>query len=170
MSVIEIIFYIFGGLTVLSALGVLFSSNILYSAISLLASLLGVAGLFVLSSADFLAVTQILIYVGGVTVLMIFGIMVTKRVSKDNEPISFAHNKGAGLVLGAIVLGVLSYFAFTLNPMLGTAIKGQESTTLPIIGEKLMTDYLFPFEIAAVFLLIVLIGAIFIAGKKITEK
>ena len=82
MNLIEIIFYFFAGLTVLSALGVLLSNQVLYAAISLIASLLGVAGLYVFCNADFLAVTQLLIYAGGIIVLMIFGI-----IHKSEKPI-----------------------------------------------------------------------------------
>jgi NADH-quinone oxidoreductase subunit J len=175
MSIVEIIFYVFGGLTILSALGVLLSSKVLYSAVSLLASLLGVAGLYVLSHADFLAVTQILIYVGGIIVLMIFGVMVTKRVSADNEVISFAHNKGIGFLLGIVTFAILFIgIAQTSLENIDWIQQGKNkmhmTTSIPILGEKLMTTYLFPFEIAAIFLLIVLIGAVFIAGKNVTSK
>lgn len=175
MTLIEIVFYVFGGLTVFSALGVLFFKKVLYAALSLVSSLLGIAGLYVLSNADFLAVTQILIYAGGIIVLLIFGVMVTKRVSTDNEVISLAHNKGIGFLLGLITFALLSVGIWQTNVNAIEWIQKGKSeinmgSSIPILGEKLMTTYLLPFEIAAIFLLIVLIGAVFIAGKNITNE
>lgn len=175
MTLIEIIFYLFGGLTVVAALGVLLFKKVLYAALSLVTTLLGIAGLFVLSNADFLAVTQLLIYAGGMIVLLIFGIMVTKRVSTDNQVISFAHNKGIGFLLGLITFALLFVGVWQTNVgAIEWVQKGKSEinmrSSIPILGEKLMTTYLLPFEIAAIFLLIVLIGAVFIAGKNITNE
>src|SRR5512138_3238062 len=86
MTLYEIIFYFFALVTVGSAAVVVFSRNIIYSAFSLLFTFFGVAGLYVLLSADFLAVTQLLIYVGGILVLLLFGVtLTTKLVSVDMQ-------------------------------------------------------------------------------------
>ena len=80
MDTFDIVFYVFAVITVVSAFVVVFSRNIMYAAFSLLFTFFGVAGLYVLLSADFLAVTQILIYVGGILVLLLFGVMLTNNV------------------------------------------------------------------------------------------
>ncbi|HSQ75876.1 MAG TPA: NADH-quinone oxidoreductase subunit J, partial [Bacteroidota bacterium] len=79
MDMFDIVFYIFAAITVLSAFVVVFSRNLMYAACSLLFTFFGVAGLYILLHADFLAVTQILIYVGGILVLLLFGIMLTSK-------------------------------------------------------------------------------------------
>jgi NADH:ubiquinone oxidoreductase subunit 6 (subunit J) len=81
MNVVNIIFYFFISLTALSALGIVFSKNVFRSALLLLVSLLSVAAIYVLSFAEFIAVTQILIYAGGILVVIIFGIMLTTKIS-----------------------------------------------------------------------------------------
>jgi NADH-quinone oxidoreductase subunit J len=80
MNYFEIIFYFFAVITIVSAGIVVFSRNIIYSAFSLLFTFFGVAGLYVLLNADFIAVAQLLIYVGGILVLLLFGVMLTNNV------------------------------------------------------------------------------------------
>src|SRR5512147_3205304 len=80
-SFFPIVFYLLAAVTVVSAMCVAFSNNIVYSAFSLMGTLLGAAGLFVLLAADFVAVIQVLIYVGGILVLMLFAVMLTHRVA-----------------------------------------------------------------------------------------
>ncbi|MEK6571394.1 MAG: NADH-quinone oxidoreductase subunit J, partial [Bacteroidota bacterium] len=77
MQLFDIVFYVFALVTVVSAFVVVFSKNIVHSAFSLLFTFFGVAGLYVLLNADFLAVTQLLIYVGGILILLLFGVMLT---------------------------------------------------------------------------------------------
>ena len=82
MNWYDIIFYAFAILTIVSAVGVVFSRSIVYAAFSLLFTFFGVAALYVLLAADFLAITQILLYVGGILVLVVFGIMLTSRANR----------------------------------------------------------------------------------------
>ena len=92
---------VFGGiatLTVAGAAGVALSRNILYSALSLLAALMGAAGLYVMLSADFLAVTQVLVYIGGVLVLVLFAVMLTNQITEVN-----VSNKSIGLAGGVLL-------------------------------------------------------------------
>ena len=79
MNLYEIIFYFFAVVTVGSAMVVVFSKNIVYSAFALLFTFFGVAGIYVLLNADFLAITQLLVYVGGILVLLLFGVMLTSN-------------------------------------------------------------------------------------------
>ena len=81
LSIGDLVFYLIATITVVSAAGVAFSPNIVYSAFSLMGALMGAAGLYVLLAADFIAVVQILIYVGGILVLMLFAVMLTHRIA-----------------------------------------------------------------------------------------
>lgn len=157
MELQSLVFYIFAFITLGSAFVVVFSRNIIYSAFSLLFTFFGVAGLYVLLQADFLAVTQILIYVGGILVLLLFGVMLTNRVISVDIKTSTVQTVPA-LLLVAVVAGSLSgmfYSTFSGATAAPTSLK----TTTPALGELLMTTYLLPFEIASVLLLVALIGA-----------
>jgi NADH-quinone oxidoreductase subunit J len=167
MQLFDIVFYIFAFITVVSAFIVVFSKNIIYSAFSLLFTFFGVAGLYVLLSADFLAVTQILIYVGGILVLLLFGVMLTNKVVNVELKTGTIQTFPA-LILVAIVAGSLSgLFYSTWKGVAMPATSPQ--TTTHALGELLMTSYLLPFEVASIVLLVALIGAAMISrreGKK----
>jgi NAD(P)H-quinone oxidoreductase subunit 6 len=157
------IFYAVAALTVAGAAAVALSRNILYSALGLLASLLGVAGLYVFLSADFVAVAQVFIYIGGVLVLILFAIMLTNRigeVSISNTTMGWA----SATVLCAAMLGLLLVVAFEVPWAL--RVTGGAPTTAPL-GHALLQQWLLPFELASLILLATLIGAIIIARKEI---
>ncbi len=163
MELFDVVFYVFAFITVVSAFIVVFSSNIIYAAFSLLFTFFGVAGLYVLLNADFLAVTQILIYVGGILVLLLFGVMLTSNVINVDIKTGTIQTVPA-LVLVAIVAGSLSgLFYSTWKDV--SAPETSVVTTTPALGKMLMTSYLLPFEIASVVLLVALIGATFIARR-----
>lgn len=171
MNVTEIIFYVFAALTIAGALGIVFTKNILYAAFSLLLTFLGVAALYVLAGADLLAVVQIMIYVGGVLVLMIFGIMLTGKTTDKYLP-SPSHNRIAGTLAG---LALFSLFItailkanFSTLAWINAAGNTQtaDESTVAGIGINLMTDFVLPFEIAGILLMVALLGAAYIAGRK----
>jgi NADH:ubiquinone oxidoreductase subunit 6 (subunit J) len=169
MNFLLIIFYCFAGLMVVSALVVLFTRNVLYAAFSLIVTFFGVAVLYLFAGADFVAVTQILVYIGGILVLIIFGIMLTHRISGEAVTTQ-VHNRWPGLLIGLSLFGVLVYgiLQADLNrlPWIETAAaSGQviQESTIEQIGVMLMSRYIFPFELAALLLLVALIGAAFIA-------
>ena len=161
-------FYAFSGLAIVSALFILFSKNLIYAAFALFLTFLGVAALYVLAGADFLAVTQIMVYVGGILVLLIFGIMLTQKT--DREAVSSTPNRVmvsitrqfSGFVVGAGLFGFLSYIIATSNFKM-TGDTNTSRSTLKTIGVELMTSHLLPFEIAAILLLVALIGAAYLA-------
>lgn len=172
MNPVTLLVYAFALLAVGAALGVLLFRNVLYAAFSLLLTFLGVAGLYVLAGADLLAVVQIVIYVGGVLVLLIFGIMLTGR-GASLGPESGTHNRWVALLTagGAFTLFVL--LILHLNaPALGWVRQAEANgrtvtrSTLSDMGMHLMTDSVLPFEVAGLLLLVALIGAAFIAGKR----
>jgi NADH-quinone oxidoreductase subunit J len=163
MQLFDLVFYLFALITVCSAFIVVFSKNIIYAAFSLLFTFFGVAGLYVLLHADFLAVTQILIYVGGILVLLLFGVMLTNKVVNVELKTGTIHTAPA-LILVAIVGGTFAGLFYSTWKGTGAPGGGVQATTKPL-GELLMTGYLLPFEVASVVLLIVLIGATTMARR-----
>ena len=163
MQVYDIIFYIFALLTIGSALVVVFSKNVIYSAFSLLFTFMGVAGLYVLLQADFLAIAQIMIYVGGILVLLIFGVMLTNRVT-DVEIKSGTIHTLPGTMIIAVLLGtliiIMTRTSWTIHPV-EQNIQGTTHT----LGELLLTSFVLPFEAVAVLLLVAIMGAALIARK-----
>jgi NADH:ubiquinone oxidoreductase subunit 6 (subunit J) len=166
------IFYIFAGLAIVSGAYMILTRNLLYAGFSLLITLLSVAGIYVLLFADFIAVTQLMVYVGGVLVLILFGIMLSSRVHNKSVLSENINTVWGTLVAGLIVTG-LSYSILKANmsslPWLQATnvdILGNQKSTVQIIGIKLMTDYVLPFELASLLLLIALMGAAYIATDK----
>ena len=167
MDLFDSAFYLFALITIVSAFIVVFSRSIIYSAFALLFTFFGVAGLYVLLQADFLAVTQVLIYVGGILVLMLFGVMLTSNVI-DVRLKTGTLQAWPARVLVAILAGSLaSVFYSTWKDV--TAPELSMQTTVPSLGEMLMTGYVLPFEIASVILLVALIGAALIARRRRKE-
>jgi|TARA_B100001142_G_C14180507_1_gene595951 NADH-quinone oxidoreductase subunit J len=160
--VANITFWFIAGLTVTSAFFVVSSKSLLYSAYSLLITFLGVTALYIFLWADFLAVVQVVVYVGGILVLIIFGIMLTNKISSVN----ISHNSvqkrvGAIVVIG--FLGVLSYVM--INTPWVQLPNAEPLDTTRAIGKLLMIDYLLPFEAASFLLLGALIGATTLSRK-----
>lgn len=172
MPYIQIVFYLFAGLTIASALVVLWTKNVLYAAFSLIVTFLGVAAMYVFAGADFIAVAQILIYVGGILVLIIFGVMLTNRLSGQSVTTE-SHNKFTGYLIGLTIFGTLFYAIYKVNfTAIGSVNDGSGlagESTVGLIGVKLMSTYMLPFEIIAVLLLLTLIGAAFIAGRQMQK-
>jgi NADH-quinone oxidoreductase subunit J len=163
MSIYDLIFYLFAAITVLSALMVVSSDNIVRSAFYLLATFFGVSGLYVLLGADFVAVTQIMVYIGGILILLLFGVMLTSNIT--NVEIK----KGMKNVIPAIV-GIGIFLAATISMMTSTQWKTQPGeilqTTSFELGKLLITDYVLVFELLGILLLIALIGAASMARKE----
>jgi NADH:ubiquinone oxidoreductase subunit 6 (subunit J) len=158
----EFIFYFFSALACLSAAYILFANNILYAAFSLVLTFLSIAAMYIFAQAEFLAVSQIMIYVGGIVVLIIFGVMLTNRIS-DRKVAQGSHNKFLGFVVSASILIILIYAIGAINFPLISLPKGSNINTL---GIGIMSDYILPFELTAILLLIALIGSTVIVSKK----
>jgi len=166
MDLITVAFYLFAAMTIIFGAIVVLSKNIMYSAFSLFFAFFGVTGLYVLLSADFLAITQIMIYIGGILVLIIFGVILTMKVTG----VDVKSGK-----LGKIQFGIAGALAVAVTVMLifvfisgdwYTAESIETMATAGNIGNELLTDYLLAFEAASMLLLIAIIGATFIARKK----
>jgi len=164
MDLTTVVFYLFALVTIGSSAVVVFSKNIVYSAFALLFAFFGVAGLYALMMADFLAVTQLLIYVGGILVLVLFGVMLTTNVLDVQLRSGTMHILPALLIVGALA-AVLFMVFWSTDWTLVRELASVEQTG-PEIGELFLTRYLLPFEIASVILLVALIGAAMIARRE----
>lgn len=166
MGPADLVFYAVAFLTVGSAILVATLPNIVHSAVALLFSFMGVAGLYVLTSADFLAATQLLVYVGGILVLIMFAVFLSNLIGtvRISNPVHFRLPAGA---LCLALFGVLSYTAVTTPYAVRPDLSHQPTTAE--IGELLMTRYLLPFEVASVLLLAALIGAALLSRPEARE-
>jgi NADH-quinone oxidoreductase subunit J len=148
-------FWALSAVTVGAALMVVAVRNLIHAVLFLILSFIGVAGLYITLSADFVAVTQILIYAGAVSVLILFAVLLTPRAARDNAETFL---QLPGLVLAALV-GV-TVGAIALATDWRETTRGPFSETAAAIGEALLDKYVLPFEIASVILLAAMVGAI----------
>ena len=158
----ENIFLLMSALVIGSAFWVVFSPSLIHSAVSLMFTLFGTAGLYVFLFADFIAATQVVIYVGGILVLIIFGVMLTNRIDQSSIASSSKNQFIGGLCCLAIfvlLIGVIFNTPWKVN-----ATQIQENT-VSIIGKMLLNEYLLPFEIASILLLAALMGAALLSRK-----
>ena len=164
LGLVDVLFYVLAAVTVAGAAGVALSRNILYSAFGLLTALLGAGALYVLLSADFVAVTQLLIYIGGVLVLILFAVMLTSRITEVN-----VSNSSFGLFGGFLlfVAGAPVLLAVAVITPWNAGTPAALAPTTQAIGDAFLTRWLLPFEVASLVLLATLIGAIVIARKEI---
>jgi NADH-quinone oxidoreductase subunit J len=173
---IEILFLLSALLTVGGAVAVLITKNIMHSCIFLLASLLGISGLYATMGADFVAVTQIMVYVGGIVILMLFAVMLTGGkdfVSRAQNLLGLAPSMGNKWTYG-IGLLVALVFLLTNVQLISNVIKsvpaktfGNEfPSTVNKIGHLLIKDHVLAFELSSVLLLGALVGAAIIARPR----
>ncbi len=164
MDLFDIVFYCFAFFALAGGFVVVFSRNIMYAAFALLFAFFGIAGFYVLLHADFLAVTQVLIYIGGILVLMLFGVMLTNKVVNVDMKTGTLQTVPA-MIVAAVVGGSLAgIFYSTWSTTEASAPVMMTST--PGIGTLLMTSFLLPFEIASVILLVALVGAALVARRR----
>jgi NADH-quinone oxidoreductase subunit J len=166
-------FWFFAALAVIPALIMLLSKNIVRMALWLLGTFGAFAGLYILLGADFLAVSQIMIYIGGILILILFGIMLTRRSGMANN-LTLPNIYGAAGILAFLVLLVAIMQMVFYTPWQGAGQyvetgKGALKQVFPSsqsIGNLLMSDFLLPFEIASLLLLAALAGAAYIIRRR----
>ncbi len=155
----ELVFWVFVVLTISSAAVVVFHRKIIYSAFALLFTFFGVAALYLFLSADFLAASQVLIYVGGILTLIIFGVFLTSRVTTLSVS-QLMHQRYIAVVpvlgLGISLVWMIISVDWQVAPL-------EAMPTTKAVGEALLTRYLVPFELASILLLAALIGAMRLA-------
>ncbi len=159
-----VLFFAFAGLTCVSAWAVVISQNIVRMAVYLLLTLGGAAGLYFMLEAEFLAAIQLIVYAGGTLILIIFGVMLTSK-----NP--FLQLKAASweLYVGTLVGVLLSFtliFALVSSRLHRMPASAGDVNQVEQIGRGLLSQYLVPFELAAVLLLVVMIAAAYMARKR----
>jgi NADH-quinone oxidoreductase subunit J len=156
-----IAFYIFAGISLGSAIGIVVSRNIVRAATCLLGTLGGAAGLYFLLNANFLAAVQLIVYAGGTLILIVFGVMLTSK-----SPWAIFEPTRKQIVAGAVVSLLMAAGLGTMILKTNWPASAGELTASPpvkAVGAMLLTDYLVPFEAASVLLLVVMIGAAYLA-------
>lgn len=166
MIIATVMFYIFLAVAAAGTLALVLSRHVFHAALFLIVVLLALAGLYVLCFVPFLAITQIMIYAGGILVVMIFGIMLTSNIT--GKPLIVENsNYVPGILAGITLLAILVYStgeAFQVDVVSGRAYEIGE------LGVALLTTHVLPFEIVGVVLLIALIGAAVVASSAPTKR
>ncbi len=162
----QVLFYAVAALTVGSAAIVAFSRNIVYSTFALLGAFMGAVGIYILLAADFVAMVQLLVYVGGILVLTIFAVMLTAGIADVK-----VSNRAVGSVPAMVVAGgagaVMLYAVMRTQWHQAAAVTPAPTTYA--IGNAFLGDYVLPFEVASLVLLAALIGAIVISRHEVRE-
>ncbi|MFP5256484.1 MAG: NADH-quinone oxidoreductase subunit J [Acidimicrobiia bacterium] len=167
----NLFFYAFAAGIVLAAIRVVTSQNVVHAALWLVAVLAGVSAQYVLLAAEFVAATQVLVYIGAVMVLFLFGIMLTRtRIGRDQE-LTHKHWWG-GAITALVLFGVMAYalidaFGWTKTPLpADTRIATVDGSNTATVSDAIFSTYLLPFEAISVLLLAALVGAIVLARKE----
>jgi NADH-quinone oxidoreductase subunit J len=161
-----LLFFVFAALAVAGGCLVAFARNIVHGGFALLATFVGVAGLYAFLSADFLAVVQVMIYVGGVLILILFALMLTSRI--DEARVSNPTIGTLPAVFLLIAFSSLLVYAGVTEFGGTTALPTGEPTTEGI-GDALLSRFVLPFEVISVLLLAALLGAVTIAGGRLRK-
>lgn len=163
----QLFFYIFAIVAIISAICVVTLRNAVHSAFFLIITLLQVAAIFILLRSPFLAAVQVFVYVGAVMVLFLFAVMVLD-IGKEQfrEHMHSQAIPAVAIVIG--LLGTLGYFAYKgkLTAPLGKYTEAVLAKNTEVIGKSLYTQYIFPFEVVSLLLLIALVGAIVLVMKE----
>ena len=161
-----VLFYLLAAVTVGFAILVAFSRNIVHSAFALVGSFMGVAGIYVALAADFLAIVQVLLYIGGIVVLMLFAVMLTHRIADVR-----VSNRTVGRLPALVVMGIVgsSMGYAILHTTWHAATPADPTPTTAAIGNAFLTTYVLPFELASVVLLSALIGAVVLSRKELKQ-
>jgi NADH-quinone oxidoreductase subunit J len=158
--------YFFSLIAAISSVGMLFIRNVFHGALLLITVLLAIAGIYVLALAEMIAVTQILVYAGGIVVVIIFAMMLTTPIS--GKPLRIGNGSViAGALLGVSIFGVMIYL---ISKESFTAPLVHQPSSLRQFGIALMTDYALPFETAGIVLLMSLVGAAVVASNASSKK
>jgi NADH-quinone oxidoreductase subunit J len=162
----QILFFYFAGMIIASAAVAVASADMVYSALALLVTFIHIAGIYILLNAEFIAAVQIIVYAGAILVLYLFVLML---FNPQKERHYLHGQRFVGLFVGVVLLGLMLFAAFRSDilPPKGnmTVASAQKSGHTQLVGQALFTDYVFPFEIASLILLVAMFGAILLAGR-----
>jgi NAD(P)H-quinone oxidoreductase subunit 6 len=143
---------------------VAFSRNMLHAALSLLGTLAGVAGLYLFLGADFLGIAQLLVYVGGILVLLLFAVLLTTRIGDVRASNTSLGRWAAAPLAAAVAAGLVWLVAAGVRWPLTEAVAAPTTARL---GDAFLREYLLPFELASIVLLMALVGAMVIARRAV---
>jgi len=168
MTAEQIIFLIVAVVTLVAALSVVISRNLIHSALWLILTLFGVAIFYVLLEAGFFAVIQVIVYIGAIAILFIFAAMLTRRVMQDTGPQSNTNWWIGALIALFLLAGIVFILLSWRGSTTPLAELENQSGRLSQLGLSLVSpdQYVLPFELASVLLVAGMIGAIFVAGDK----
>lgn len=158
-------FYVLSAVTLISALMVAVVRDLIHAVLFLILSFIGAAGLYLTLSADFVAVVQVLIYAGAISVLMLFAILLTPRSARDNAAVPF---KAPLSVVAGLVGAVIVFVA--LQTDWSTVEEDRFETTAAAIGRALLDPYVLALEVAALLLVVAMIGAIMLVRPADEEE
>ncbi|MBK5223637.1 MAG: NADH-quinone oxidoreductase subunit J [Acidimicrobiia bacterium] len=162
----NIAFYLIAAIMVGAAIKVVTSKNVVHAALYLVAVLIGMAGQFILLGAEFIAATQLLVYVGAIVVLFLFGIMLTRaQVGSDPDVDTTAAQRTTGGFVAFILLVVMGYAIYGTEGLSETKLPEERVQTIAEVSDSIFSTYLVPFEAISVLLLAALIGAIVLARR-----
>lgn len=164
-NAIVIAFWSLSATTIICALMVATVRNLIHSVLFLALTFVGVAGIYIVLAADFVAVVQVLIYAGAVGVLMTFAIMLTPGADRLNSDTMF---QGPALVLSLLVLAVIVFVTYDTD--WNVTDRDAFATTAASLGEAFMKPYIVPFEVASVLLATAMIGAIVLSREESDER
>jgi NADH-quinone oxidoreductase subunit J len=156
-----VIFYSFAGVALLSALGVVLSQNIVRTAVCLFFTLGAMAGFYFLLAANFVGAVQLIVYAGGTLVLIIFGVMLTGRSMVAHFRPRWFEVLAGTTACGLLLVGLVAVLC--REPWAGSDRPMTVAPTIEAVGVRLLTDYLVPFEVVSVLLLVAMIGAAYLA-------
>ena len=162
MTVYDIIFYLFAAVTLLSAFFVVTSRNIVHAAFYLLFTFFGVAGIYVMLGADFVAIVQLIVYVGGILILLLFGVMITNKITNVDIKTGTINTLPAAIGLG-LFTGIIG--SVILNTDWRIVNSEMPQSTLSTLGQMLLNEYVLVFELLGILLLIALVGAASMARR-----
>ena len=170
----QTLFFLSACMTVIGAVGVVFSKNLMHACVLLLATLFGIAGLYAVIGADFLAASQLVIYAGGVVILMLFAVMLTGGSSDQPNKFGIEKIPGMGSTKTYVIAGLsVLVVSFTVLKLLANFMRSHNQGELPgfnstveKIGTLLVTDHVISFEISSILLLGALVGAAVIARPR----
>jgi NADH-quinone oxidoreductase subunit J len=160
----NIAFYVIAALIVFGAIRVVTCKNLVHAALWLVLVLAGVAGQYILLAAEFVAITQVLVYLGAIVVLFLFGIMLTRAKTGIDSDLDHTGPKRVGAaIVGVLLLGLMGY-------ALWDEYRGREIGSLVVqrtaaVSDSIFSTYLLPFEVISVLLLAALVGAIVLARR-----
>ena len=168
-----VLFYVFAAIAVAATLLVVVQTNPVYSVLLLIGSFIGLAGLYVLLDAPFVAVIQIIVYAGAIMVLFLFVVMLLNAPREDLHPTEMLESGTTRLIGAVLAMAFAAELAWALSRsgalMASDAYTVRRSFTVPAIGQRLFQDYAFAFEATSILILVAMVGALTLAGRQLAD-